>query len=442
MTLPSISFSGLATPFDTNQVIDQILAVERIPLQQLQARQATYEAKDTAWVGITTRLSALRTALDELDGGLGSFLSASSSDPEAVAATVTGSPSPGSMSFTVDRLAASHRVISDATFASADDLVGAGEFTVEFTGGATHTVTTDASTTYADLAAELDALDGGFSATVLATHTGQYQLMISADEPGDASVFTASSTIAGFESFTAIQTGGDAQISIGTLTVERSSNTVTDLIEGVTLQLTATTASDVGVTVSRDVSAAADAVEALVEELNATLGNISTATRYDADAESAGALIGDSTARGIVSALRNAVSGAVGGTDGNLIPSAVGISITRTGTFTFDRDAFEAALAEDFASVNALFTGEVAVRLDEALDATEGVDGSVSRARDRWQASIDDLDDRIFAWENRLERREAALIKQFAALDSALSALTAQSNWLASQLASFSQQQQ
>jgi flagellar hook-associated protein 2 len=440
MTLPSISFSGIATPFDVNEVIDQLMAVERIPLQQLQARRATYEAKDTAWVSINTRLSALRSSLNDLDGGLDGFLTASTSS-EAVTASVTGASAPGSISFTVDQLAAAHVLISSGTFASGDELTGAGEFTLDLGDGEPLTVPTDETTTYSQLAASITALDAGVTATVLQTGDDQFQLLLASQTMGDEAAFTASSTLAGLGSFSAIQTGADAQISIGSLTIERNSNTVSDLLPGVTINLVATTEAPVSVTASRDPVAAADAVEALVTELNATLEELNTATRYNVDTESGGALVGDSTARGIVSDLRNAVSGAIGGTEGTLIPAAVGISITRTGTFIFDRAAFEGVLAGDFASVEALMSDEVFTRLDEALDAAEGVDGSVARARDRWQASMEDLDGQIERWEDRLDSREGRLIRQFAALDSTLAALSSQSNWLAAQLASFSGQQ-
>ena len=92
MTLPSISFSGLATPFDANSVIDQLLAAERIPLTRLEGRRVQYEAKDAAWVSMSTRLSALRSAVDDLSS-LGTFVTASSSDEAAVTASVARSNS-------------------------------------------------------------------------------------------------------------------------------------------------------------------------------------------------------------------------------------------------------------------------------------------------------------------------------------------------------------
>lgn len=73
-------------------------------------------------------------------------------------------------------------------------------------------------------------------------------------------------------------------------------------------------------------------------------------------------------------------------------------------------------------------------RLTAALDLAEGAGGAIDRARDRWQNQIDLIDDRIDVFEDRIERKEALLIRQFAALETAMAALTAQANFLSSQL--------
>lgn len=75
-------------------------------------------------------------------------------------------------------------------------------------------------------------------------------------------------------------------------------------------------------------------------------------------------------------------------------------------------------------------------RLSRLLSATEGVDGLVSLASERWRSQVTLIDDQIEAFERRLELREAELRRRFAAMETALSGLTAQGNWLAAQLAS------
>lgn len=430
MTLPTVTFSGLASPFDAGALIDGLMEAERIPLLNMQSRRAGFQQKDEAWQSVNVRLSALRSAYHALD--LTGFALASSSNEAAAGATVTGTPGPGSVAFTIDRLAASHQMVS-GVFADPDSAAGAGDLTITVD-GVDHIVTADAATTFTELAASVNALDAGVTATVLEVDAGSYRLLLTADTSGDASVFTATSGIAGLGSISVIQAGVDAQISIGSLTIERAENTITDLLPGVTIDLKAVSATPVVITAQRDLESAADAMAALVDELNQTLTTLGDLTRYNSVTETAAILMGDSTARGLIASLRNAVSGSVGGPSGTLIPAAVGISITRSGTFEFDRSAFEAALSSDFEGTAALFDDTVLPALDAVLDGAEGAAGSIARARDRWQAQIELMDDRIEQFEDRLDRREAALIRQFAAVDQALGMLSTQSSWLTQQI--------
>lgn len=437
MTLPTVSFTGLATPFDASALIDQLMDAERIPLLQLQSKRSGYEAKDAAWQQITTRVSALRSALDDVD--LGTSFSVTSSNDTAVGVTVTGTPSPGVMEFSVDRLAkARQRTLKDSwDFTSPDDLTGSGTFTITVD-GTDYDISLDGSSTYQDLTDLINASGAGVTATMIKTDANEYNILLAADTPGDDSDFTVNSTNNSLKSnrWRSLQAGDDARISIGSLTIERSSNTITDLVPGVAIELKATTSGDVAVTVDRDLANAGDKIQALVDELNKVIDEIDAATRYDVDAGSGGVLVGDTAARSLVSALRSAVSGAVGGTSGDLVAPAVGISITRNGRFELDRAAFDEAYASDPDNVQAFFDDTLLADLDTALDAAEGANGSIQRARDRWTREIDYVDDRIADWEDRLDQKEAALVRQFAQLDAALGQLDAMSSWLTAQIGS------
>ena len=148
--------------------------------------------------------------------------------------------------------------------------------------------------------------------------------------------------------------------------------------------------------------------------------------------------MGDSTARSLINSLQSAVSGAVAEGADIAVASGFGLSITRQGTFTLDAGELRDALAADFEGVSGFFEDALASRLDEALDYAEGADGSIARTRDRWKAQIEEANLRIAQFEDRLDRREAALIQQFAAMESLLAGLQSQSNWLTGQLGGLS----
>ncbi len=626
MTLPLFNVGGLVSGLDTNAMVDSLMQVERIPIMRLEQRRAGYQAKDQAWQDVATRLSALRAAVDPLSGGFAGFVTAASSHETVATVAVTGEPAPGALTFTIDQLAARHQA-AGGSYASPDAAVGAGDLTISI-GGVNHVVATDGGTTLAELAQRIGDLDAGVHAAVVALDATNHTLLITADDSGAASSFTASGTQAGLGSFGVVQQGTDAALTVGSgpgaLTISRSSNTVTDLVAGATIELRETSTSPVTVSVARDPDAAVAAVQGFVDELNAALGTIGDLTRYDPEAQVGGPLTGDATARTLALDLRHALSGTV---LGGAYPYAgsVGISIDRTGTFTFDEAKLRDALADDWDAVADLFTsgasaadprldyvgstaatvpgsyevvitqaatspsvegskykkpssettfqilvdgitvdvtvaknatidesvdainaaltgagagslvasrttlpsGDDAIRLDDSrygsaatfqvigdpfgltgmhagsdvagtiggeaatgtgrtltadagdpsglavrvsatqaevdgaggslslgdvtvadgligaldrvLDLAEGAGGRIARARATWQSQVDLIDDRIQVYEDRLDRREAQLLRQFASLETTMAALMSQSNWLSAQLPGLNQ---
>ncbi len=440
MAIPLINFGGLASGLDTNSMITQLVALERIPLQQLEARKAGYEAKDSAWTSITTRLSALQDAVDALkdQGSFAKFVSGTSSS-DAVTITSVSGANPTTASFTVNQLAAAHQLVNDATFGSGTDLIGAGDFTITVD-GQDSVFTTDGTATLDDLATIINAGTSGVTAGVLKVDENTYRLTLSVENTGAASVFTASGTQPGMGTSTILQQGADASITIGqgagAITVNRDSNTVSDLIDGVTLTLNEVTVDPVTITVTRDIEAAVGAVQTLVDELNAVSKQFTALTAYNVDSETAAPLQGDATARSLASALRTTVSSVQEGLAGSFtFAASLGISLTRDGEFTLDTTMLRDALEQDFAGVTEFFEGDGAsdglgAAINTFLDGAAGKDGSIERARDRWQAQISNIEDAIERMEDRVDRREAALIAQFARLETAMGQLGGMSQLL------------
>lgn len=444
MAVPLINFGGLASGLDTTSIVDQLVQVERIPIQQLESKKAAYEKKDAAWTGVATRFSALQKAVDAIKdpGSFAKFASATASS-DAVTITSAAGATPTTASFTVNQLAAAHQLVNDATFGAATDLVGAGDFTISV-GGTAYTHTTDGTTTLAQLATMINDGASGVTASVLKVDDTTFRLTLSAEDTGLAGAFTASGTQANMGTSTILQQGQDASVTIGqgagAITVTRSSNTVSDLVNGVTMTLNEVTTAPVTVTVTRDVDAAVEAVQNLVNELNAVAGHFNTLTAYNSTTEKAGPLQGDSTARSLAANLRSTVSGVQAGLTGSYtFAASVGISLTRQGTFTLDTEALRTALEEEFPDVADFFEGDgtvggLANAVDAYLDGATGTNGSIERARDRWQSQIDNIKDAIVRMEDRVDRREAALIAQFARLETAMSQLGGMASQLAAAL--------
>jgi flagellar hook-associated protein 2 len=446
MALPLFNIGGLASGLDTSAMIDSLIQVERIPVQQLTSRKAEMQATDTAWQTINTKLSSLRSALEAIATGtdLDKLVTATSSNEAAMTASPSGAATPSTLSFTIDQLAANHQAASDTDFTGGDDLVGAGDLTLTIN-GTDHVVSADATTTLNDLAFSINDLDVGVTASVVSIDGTDYKLMLSSQETGLENAFSTSATIASLGVTNVVQQGQDAELTIGSgvgaLTITRPSNTVADLVDGVTINLHETSATAVTLTVGRDIDATVDKVSAFVEELNSTLNTLKDYTRYDPVGETAGVLVGDSTARNLMIDLRNALTSVVNDQNGDYaVSGSIGLGLNRDGTVDIDETTLRSALEDDFAAVADLLTtagtaaGGIAGAFDTVLDEAEGAAGTVARARDAWQSQIAIIDDRIEVLEDRIDRREALLIKQFAALETAMSTLSSQAAWLASQL--------
>ena len=444
MTIPLSNIGGLASGLDTNTIIDQLIQIESIPLQQLELRRSRYEAKDAAWSQIVTRFSALQSVVDQLmDPESFAAFGIGTASSDAVTVTSVTDATPTTAVFTIDALAAAHVMANDATFAAATTLVGVGVFTINVA-GIDHLVTSDATTTLEGLAQMINLGASGINASVLKVDDTTYRLQLTSPDTGAAEVFTASGTQVGMGTSTIVQQAADAQITIGegagAITITRDSNTVTDLVNGVTLTLNKVTTAPVTVTVTRDVDAAVAAVEDLIKELNAVMGDLKKATAYNAASNSAAILQGDATARSLATGLRSVVSDLYDSLSGNFtFASSVGITLTREGLFELDVSKLREKMTEEFSSVAELFEGDGSVEglagaIDDFLDIATGSDGSIQRARDRWQTQIDHTIDAIRRMEDRVDRREAALIRQFARLETAMAQLTGLAAVLASAL--------
>lgn len=371
---------GLASGLDTASMIKQLMDVERLPILNLQSNRQKLVAKDDAWRDVATRLSSLRTSLDALASAsdLDEYLTATSSNEKVAAVAVTGTALPQTLSFTVEQLASRHEVISTGGFASADSVVGAGTFTIEI-GDATHTVTTDSETTLAQLASLINDLDIGVTASVFHVDSSTAKLRLVSEDTGEASAFDAHGDQAGLTSTDVIRAGQDARITMGALTITRSSNTIDDLVPGVTVDLRSVGTEEVSITIGRDIDGLVAAVGQVVKDLNNAIGRLKALTAYNAESKTGGVLLGDSTARKILTDLQTAVSSFTLSEGEYRHSGAIGIAIQRDGTVKLDESKLRAALQEDYQGVSRLLSrwGSTSdPRVQFVRSGSNSVDGS------------------------------------------------------------------
>ncbi len=228
-----------------------------------------------------------------------------------------------------------------------------------------------------------------------------------------------------------VRTGTDAEIDLGGgLTVKSATNTFTDVLPGTTFSVSK---EETGVSVAASVTpdSMADKVAAMVNAANAALTEAARQSGYDANTKRGGPLLGESTIRTLTSDTLSAVNVIQGAGS----PGSAGIALDRNGKLTFDRGRFLELMAEDPARAQALAAGVASSLASAAKGATDSTSGSVTLAIQGRNSTVKDLNSRIENWDDRLALRKAALVRQFSAMETALSSLKNQSSWLSGQLA-------
>jgi flagellar hook-associated protein 2 len=298
-----------------------------------------------------------------------------------------------------------------------------------------------------DLASALNTAGGPAVGAALDLGNGAgARLVLTAANTGTAGALTVSgsgdlSSLA--SALTVNRPATDAVVQMGGLTITRSSNTITDLIPGATVQLlhadppgTATgQGTNVTVSIARDANGVGTKASALVNALNGVFSEVSSLTSYDQDSKTGGPLFGDSRPTQLSSDLVSAMNSVLG--SGKTITLAqIGIQIQRDGTYTFDSTQLASQLAIDPTGVTSLLSqaAQAVAKVQQAASGTATTTGWITTAQQGAQANVTSLQTSIDNWTTRLATIQDTYTKQYTALDVAVSSLKTQQSWLSSEL--------
>lgn len=442
------TISGLASGLNTADIINQLMTLEAVPQNKLKSKVTATQSVVTALQTLNTKVSVVGSKAEALAKSTAWSPVKATSSNAAVTVTAGSTAQPTSLNVTVVDTAKTHQ-LGFASAAKLTDTVTGGSTSIKLDrfDGSPVTLSTDGT-----LKGVVDAInsatnDTGLRASAIKVGTdaggvAQYQLFVESTKTGTTQDFdlTAADGTALLGGAT-VRAGSDAKISLGTgITVTSSTNTFEDVVDGVDITLTdaATNATTSSVAVTRDTASLATQVQGMVDALNAALDEIGTQTAYDAGTGSAGKLLGDAAVRTLRDSLLNSVYPTNGGS-----MASVGIQTTRDGKLTFDAAKFKEAYAADPTGVAEKFTtegGGFAARLDKvAKTASNSTTGTITQAITGRKQEITRLNESIDAWDTRLEMRRTTLERQFTALETAMSQMSSQSEWLAGQISSLNQ---
>ncbi len=454
--MTGISLSGLASGLDSETLITQLMQLQAQPKVRMQQKEKFYEQRETTLNDVGTRLKNLQSAAKDLSSVLtwASKQTVESSSAGQVAASLLSGSAPGGHQIAVSKLASADQWSFDFASPAADTSI---TLTPEDPTKSPVTVQIAAGATVQSVA---DSINGASGSPAYAVVVGD-KLVVSSRTSGAAYGLTSvasadGTTLSGGQ----LKQGADAEYSVdGGPTQTSASNVVASAIPGVQLTLKSLTPTGESVTVSvsepaTDKTKVKDAIKKFVEQYNSTVDFIRSKTtekrvvspENDADALK-GVLYADTGLSGLLSSLRTTMSASGAGVLDQL--SELGITTgastggassadSLAGKLVIDETKLDDVIANNLDGLKTFLGANgsegFAQKVNGLLDGYTRSDGLIASRKTQADAQAEIQRTQIERLDTRLALQEDRLRKQFATLESVLSASQSQQSWLSGQL--------
>ena len=465
----TISSAGIGSGLDVSSIVAKLMAVEQQPLTKLQTQEASLQAQLSAFGQLNSVVSQLKDATTPLlDPSTYALTNAASSDPSSVSAGTTSGALPGLYMVSVSQLSASQSVVSPGgQYTDSTSPVGTGSITITlgtwstgqtaFTpkaGATAITIPIGASdNTLAGIRDKINAANAGVTATLVTDATGTrialqssnggaangFQIQV-ADDDGNNTDNAGLSRLAfdppgGAAQMTLAQSSADTLATINGIAVTSASNTLANVIDGITFSLGKVTTQPVTVSVTRNTDAIKAKVSAFVAAYNQLNTFLAQATHYDAATKQAALLQGDGTTTAIQNQLHALVGTKSGASATFATLSSIGVELQKDGSLKLNDAKFGDAVAKlpelskalanvDTTTASNNGVGKRFAAWTTGLLASNGaLPGKAKSIQDQIARNQKDQD----ALSDRLDATEARMRAQYNKLDSTM----AQANALA-----------
>ncbi len=453
------SYSGV-----TSDDIEKLLSADTAKKVLAQNKITTINDQKTAWNDVRTRLNSLLSKVEELQKAeTFATKKVSNSDDSIASITTTADAAENEFNLKVTQLATTTKVIGNKISDSNKTALGiAGSFSLTNSQDKAFTFTVESTDTLKSLTDKINAetKNSSISASIMdnrlvltSSITGEHAITVggdSADALGISSTKKASYT-----------RGTQAEFELDGLALKSDSNSVSEVIEGVTFTLKKASADTVSIKVTTDTDKTVQTVKDLVSQYNSTMSFISDNLSVgdpSKESNTTGKLQGDSTLRSLQERLSSLfTSSAVTGT--SLKANDVGISlIDRDGTLGLDEDKLKKALSEDGNAVKNFFyqtdgakstiastsnvsetNGYTAVLkklVDGYLVDTTANKGIIATKAATFDLAIKDLNKQITRFDEILTMKRDRYVDMFTRLDQAMMEAESQLSYFTTQASS------
>lgn len=491
MSSSGISFSGLFSGLDTENIIEQLIKLERRPIILLEQKKTKLSAERENLMEVNNSLLSLKGTLPTLASGVTTTMKATSSDEDILVASANAGAAEGVYSVIVNSLARAH--ITGSNFKNAgwqyqndyggtpqiiiemDDLPGGPLVFDQDSGGSPINIAaTDSLTAISSKINSLTTVTGesfGDYATafIVTSQLGTDGLAGTADDNSQSLVIQSKETGANYAFDTAAGTFlplfgennqgfANAQAVVNGITVNSSSNQIADAIYGVTLDLKATSAVPVNVSVGVDDDSIVDAVKEFVAKFNESTDLLANFITEDIIQDPStteelvqGVLRGDFDLVSLKGDIRMRTTGYLfsDATNAYRILADIGIASEPTaGTTVSDNielneDKLRAALSTDREAVSDLLANwadklEDYVNEQTKVSMVKDYAGTVYARILGIKDSQEAIDDDISMWEERVSAEEERLRNSFTMMEQMLQSFQSQSTYISQQLQNLS----
>ena len=444
---------GAGSGIDINSLAQSLVEAEQAPQRdRINAKITQTQSRITGYNAVKYALADLKTAFSALkDASAFNSLNASNSQPTAFSVSTTSAATTGTYAVAISQIAKEQRSV--ASFSATTTNLSASDFDLTLTVGAT---TKKASVTTHTPAGMVDAINNsadfkalGVSAQLIDTGVvgaSRYKLVVSG-ATGASNAFTLTSASTTPVTFTSQQAAADANFSVNGIDVTRSSNTASDVVQGVTFNLydttgttsttsggvTTTTVNSARLALSRDTTAVKSKVKDLVTAYNSFVDSMNVLSDPKSTVDTyGGALAGDTLLRSVREQIRNLIIGDSSSPGSNVKALRdVGVSLDRYGKLQLSQATLDSALTNRFDEVVKMFSANTENQSLYSTDAG-GVAGDMTKSLDRMlrstgllalqtktaQDKVTQYNDDLTKLQDQMQRLQERYMKQFTIMDS------------------------
>lgn len=458
----SSSSIGMSS-IDVAAIVEQLMTVENKPLDKIKSQIEQKKLVISDLGTIRSKVATFQDALTLLQTPTTfNNSSASSSDATIVSATASNGAIKGNHSVTVTSLAtATRNTVSgyasstasatvDATNGFAITVAGTtyntnGNKTVNGVVTANAVTVLGASPTVTDLKNWINGLGVNVSASVVeTTSSSNWALMIQGTQTGSANAisFTGLTGVPATLTDTSVTTAANASFEVNGTTFSRASNTVTDVIDGITLSLNKASVTAQTISVGKGTDVSNDAINTLIKAYNDVMSTHKSMTANNANSDKPGNFANSPSTLSFINQIKNSfakgVSYTSNGTLKTMSLSTLGIDLQLDGTAKFNSASFATASAAGLRDTLALGVtmGYVSStsNLNTFLTAQVKTGGALSSQITSETTAMQDLTKRKDNLQIRLNSIKNNLVSQYSSLNALLFQLSSTSNSLTSAL--------